>query len=127
MSKKILVVDDNADTVGMLKTFLEKAGFEVGSAPNGQEGYQKAQELMPDLILLDIMMPTMDGFTMNQHLKQNSKTQNIPVIIISARGGMAPLFEADPKTRIDGYLVKPFRSEALLKKIEEVLASDRHE
>ena len=87
MPKKILVVDDNKDTVAMIKTLLEKAGFDVATAPDGQEGYRKAQEVMPDMILLDIMMPIMDGFTMNKLLKENSQTEKIPVIIIS---GLVP-------------------------------------
>lgn len=110
----------------MIKTLLEKAGFEVATASDGQEGYRKAQEVMPDMILLDIMMPIMDGFTMNKLLKKNTRTQYIPVIIVSARAGMAPLFEADPNSRIEGYMIKPFRTEALLMKIEEVFKSTNH-
>jgi CheY-like chemotaxis protein len=120
MGKKILVVEDNRDTVDMLKAILEKAGYTVETAFNGEEGYRKAQAFLPDIILLDIMMPIMDGFTMNQHLKQNPQTKEIPVIIASARSGMAPLFATTAGPQIEGYMVKPFSASVLLMKIEEV-------
>jgi DNA-binding response OmpR family regulator len=120
MARKILVVEDNRDTVAMMKLSLEKAGYIVDTAFNGEEGYRKAQDFLPDIILLDIMMPIMDGFTMNQHLKNNVKTQKIPVIVVSARSGMAPLFDSDKGPQIQGYLVKPVSRNILLMKIEEL-------
>ena len=71
MGKKILVVDDNKETVHSLNFALEKNGYDVVYAYDGQEGYLKAAEIQPDLILLDIMMPVMDGYTMDRHLKEN--------------------------------------------------------
>ena len=127
MTKKILVVDDNEDTVMLMKRVLEKEGYETVTAYNGLEGYQKAQQTHPDLILLDIMMPIMDGFTMNQHLKGNPETQNIPVIIISARSGMAPMFETEKGVPIQGYMVKPVSSKVLLVKIEELFKAKTNE
>jgi CheY-like chemotaxis protein len=117
MRKKVLVVDDNEGTVGWMKQILEKEGFEVIAAYNGQEGYQKAQETIPDAILLDIMMPIMDGYTMNQRLKENPYTQHIPVIVISALSGMR---ETGKEAPIQGYMVKPVSSKVLLFKLDEV-------
>jgi CheY-like chemotaxis protein len=125
MDKKVLVVDDNVDTVDLVKRVLQKEGYEVLTAFNGLDGYQRAQETQPDLILLDIMMPIMDGFTMNQHLKGNPKTENIPVIIISARSGMAPMFETENGPPIQGYMVKPVSSKVLLLKLEEVFKASQ--
>lgn len=125
-AKKILVVDDQADTVAILRMMLEKAGYDVTSASNGLEGSHKAQEVLPDVILLDIMMPIMDGYTMNRLLKGNAKTERIPVIIVSARPPeKTPVMGTDPGMRIDGYMVKPFQKEALLMKIEEVFSTRR--
>ena len=120
MSKRILVVDDNLDTVTALQQVLEKAGYAVEVARNGEEGCTKTLSSRPDLILLDIMMPIMDGYTMNQKLKENPETRDIPVIIISARSGMAPVFKAQKGPPIQGYLVKPVSSKVLLLKIDEV-------
>ena len=117
MNKKLLVVDDNKDTVELMQHVLEKAGYEVVAAYNGQEGYQKAQETRPDAILLDIMMPIMDGYTMNQRLKENPYTQHIPVIVISALSGMR---ETGKEAPIQGYMVKPVSSKVLLFKLDEV-------
>ena len=118
--KKILVVDDNKDTVTTMKMVLEKAGYAVSVAFNGQEGYERAQTVMPDAILLDMMMPIMDGYTMNQYLKRNPSTKDIPVIVISARGGMAPMFDVKNGTQVEDYMVKPVNSRALLMRIEEL-------
>jgi CheY-like chemotaxis protein len=121
MAKKILVVDDNKETVHSLNFALEKNGYEVVYAYDGQEGYLKAAEITPDLILLDIMMPVMDGYTMNRHLKENPATQFIPVIIITAKKGASPLFGPDAETRVTACLTKPFAFRDLLSKIHEIL------
>ena len=120
MGKKILVVDDNPDTVAMMRQLLEKEGYELSVAYNGEEGYRQARVVLPDMILLDIMMPIMDGYTMNLYLKERPETQNIPVVVISARSGMAPMFETEKGAPIQGYMVKPVNSKVLLLKIEEV-------
>jgi two-component system cell cycle response regulator len=117
MSKKVLVVDDNEGTVNWMKQILEKEGYEVASAYNGMDGYQQALKIRPDAILLDIMMPIMDGYTMNQHLKENPDTRTIPVIIISALRSIRATEKSVP---IEGYLVKPVSSNVLLVKLDEV-------
>ena len=121
MSKKCLVVDDNIETVDILKLILEKAGYEVHWAYDGQKGLELAKKILPDIILLDIMMPVMDGCTMFKHLKEDIPTQNIPVIIITARSGMAPMFDAGIGVPVQGYLVKPFERKVLIQAIENAL------
>lgn len=123
--KKILIVDDNQDTVATLRLVLERAGYQVETAGNGQEGFQKALACLPDAILLDIMMPIMDGCTMNEELQRHPAAREIPVIIISARSGMAPLFTGPESAGIKGYLVKPFRAEDLLMKLREIFDGGR--
>lgn len=121
MSKKCLVVDDNIETVDIVSFLLKKAGYDVVAAYDGEKGLSAAQTILPDLILLDIMMPVMDGLTMNQHLKEDPKTQKIPVIIMTARSGMEPMFQGTKGPPIQGYLVKPFSQKELLKRIDDLI------
>jgi len=121
MPKKCLVVDDNPETVDIVSTILKKAGYEVLAAYDGEKGLSAARMSLPDVILLDLMMPVMDGYTMNQRLKEGSDTRNIPVIVITARSGMEPMFESGKGYPIQGYLVKPFSRNELLERIEAVL------
>lgn len=121
MPKKILVIDDNKETVMSLNFALEKAGYQVGYAYDGQEGYMKALEFLPDLIILDVMMPVMDGFTMNRHLKENPQTRNIPVVIITAKSGVVPPPQDRPEMKADAYIKKPFFFNEILMRIREIL------
>jgi CheY-like chemotaxis protein len=121
MPKKCLVVDDNVETVDIVSFILKKAGYEVLTAYDGEQGLKVAQENLPDLILLDLMMPVMDGYTMNEHLKEDPRTKNIPVIIATAKGGMEPMFENTKGAPIQGYLVKPFSQKELLNRIDALL------
>jgi len=118
MPKTCLVVDDNVETVDIVRHILEKAGYEVLAAYDGQMGLDSAKKNHPDVILLDLMMPVVDGYTMNKHLKGDLTTRDIPVIIISARSGMAPMFNDGKGPGIRGYLVKPFSSKELLQMID---------
>jgi CheY-like chemotaxis protein len=123
MPKKCLVVDDNPETVDIVCTILKKAGYLVLEAYDGEKGLAAAQATLPDLILLDIMMPVMDGLAMNQRLKEDPKTRDIPVIIMTARSGMEPMFQGPKSSTIQAYLVKPFSQKELLKRISEILGN----
>src|SRR5438876_1049009 len=120
MPKKVLLIDDNKETVMSLHFALEKAGYQVDYAYDGQEGYTKAVEVNPDLIILDIMMPVMDGFTMNRHLKENPQTRTIPVIIITAKSGVPPP-DGSKEAVASAYIKKPFYFNQILMKIKEIL------
>jgi CheY-like chemotaxis protein len=121
MAKKILIVEDNPDTVAMIHLLLENAGYAVAIAYDGQEGLEQARALNPDLILADIMMPRMDGLVMNQRLKEDPKTKDIPIVMISAHDGMRALFDNTLGTRVEDYLVKPVNSKILLAKLKALL------
>ncbi len=120
MAKKILVVDDERDLVETITFRLEAAGYEVSSAFDGQEGLEKAREIKPDLILLDVMMPKMDGYQVCRMLKFDDDYKNIPIIMLTARGQ-----EQDKKTGgdvgADDYITKPFDSKDLLARIQKML------
>ena len=116
--KKILIVDDEIDFINMIKIRLEAKDYEVLGANDGQEGLKVAQDEKPDVILLDILMPGKDGYTMIRELKLNDDTKDIPVIVVTAKTGMSDLFKVEG---IDNYLVKPFDDKELLRRIEKVL------
>ncbi len=120
MDKKrlILVVDDEADVVSVLSKRLEDSGYEVMAASDGQEGLQKINKEKPDLIILDIGMPRMDGYTLMRELKSNADFKSIPVIVLTARGQMQDLFKMEG---VKDYMTKPFKSEELLERIKKLL------
>lgn len=119
--EKILIAEDEKDIVFIMKTVLEKENYQVSEAFDGQETLEKVEKDKPDLILLDIMMPKVDGITVNRMLKKNPQTKDIPIIVITARGETRKIFQKKNEAKIDVYLEKPFPMELLLQKIKEVL------
>jgi DNA-binding response OmpR family regulator len=120
IKKKILVVDDEPDLVSTLKMRLEAAGFEVITADNGTLGYERAKADSPDLIILDLMLPGMDGFQICRLLKFDQQYKGIPVIMLTAQGQKEDR-EWGQKVGADCYITKPFDAKALLDKIKELL------
>jgi len=120
MKKKILIVDDEAQLVEMLKLRLESCGYEALTALDGQVGLDRAKKDRPDLIILDLMLPKIDGYKICRMLKFDEKYKSIPIVMFSARAQ-----ESDEKlgyeVGADAYIVKPFESSVLLAKIKELL------
>lgn len=116
---KILVVDDERDVVELLKFLLEKDGYSVVTAYNGREALTVTNENQPDLILLDVMMPEMDGYTVQTQLLDNPKTREIPIIILTAKGQLRDVFAMSANVR--AYIEKPFDPKTLRAKIQESL------
>ena len=116
---KILIVDDEKDIVEFFGRVFSKEGFEVLSAANGKECLRLAESALPDLILLDINMPEMDGGDVNRYLSGNEKTKAIPVIFLS--GLITENEEGNIKGQI--YISKSSSKEEIIKKIKSVLAS----
>src|SRR3972149_1065256 len=117
MTKTVLVVDDEARLVDLVRAYLSQPGYRVASAPNGREALFVARQEKPDLIVLDLMMPEMDGYTFLQH---HRRERNTPVIVLTARD------DQDDKVvglelGADDYLTKPFRPRELLARIRAVL------
>ncbi len=117
-AKKILIVDDEKNFVDVLKTRLESTGYQVVSAGDGDEGVTKAREEKPDLILLDVMMPKIDGYTALKLLKDDKATKDIPVLILTCKEKMGDLFTAEG---VRGYIVKPYDREHLLTTIKQII------
>ena len=120
MKKKILVVDDETDTLQMITVRLEKSGYTVVSAVDGEECLEKAAGEKPDLILLDVLLPHLSGFMTCKRLKENAETKEIPIIMVTALFGnfiRKKGLEVGAK-----YLIsKPYDPKDLLWEIEDVL------
>ncbi|MBI1871085.1 MAG: response regulator [Chlamydiae bacterium] len=120
MAIRILIIEDEVTMAGLIKKRLESHGYEAETAFDGESGLKKARENCPDLILLDIMLPKIDGYKVCRLLKFDDKYKSIPIILLTALGQ-----ESDVATGkdvgADGYLLKPFDGEKLLAKIEELL------
>jgi len=116
--KKILIIDDEIELVNLVKIRLEANGYEVATANSGLEGLSQAISGLPDLVILDIAMPEMDGYTTLQKLKEEAKTKNIPVIMLTAHSKMESLFEMEG---VSDYIVKPFEPQDLLSRVNKVL------
>lgn len=121
--KKILVVDDEPDIVSMLKLRLEAAGYEVLSALDGNAGYEKAKLELPDLIILDLMLPGIDGYKICRLLKFDTKYRHIPIIMLTARGQQEDR-DWGEKAGADFYFTKPFDGKELLDKIKKLLQKE---
>jgi two-component system alkaline phosphatase synthesis response regulator PhoP len=121
MRKKILVVDDDAELVELVCFNLKQAGYATGTAANGVDAIKKARSLMPDLIVLDVMMPELDGFAVCEILRRDSTTASIPIMMLTALsselGRMAGLGSG-----ASDFLTKPFSPRLLITRIEELLS-----
>lgn len=119
--KKILIADDRSEVVELVKVALEGENYQILSASDGREALEKIRKMRPDLILLDIIMPKMDGFEVLENLTNNSKTKDIPVIMLTAKGQKVDE-QKGRRLGAQDYVVKPFSPSHLLNKIEEMLA-----
>jgi DNA-binding response OmpR family regulator len=117
---KVLIIDDEIDLVETMTFRLESAGYEVINAFDGLEGLDKARAENPDIILLDVMMPKMDGYHVCRMLKFDEKYRHIPIIMLTARGQ-----EQDKATglevKADLYMTKPFESSELMTNIKKLI------
>ena len=122
MAKKILAVDDERHIVRLVQINLEKEGYEVVTASNGREALEKVDSEKPDLVLMDIMMPEMDGFEALKRLKDNSATAGIPVIMLTAKAQDADVFRGW-QSGVDLYLTKPFNPMELITFVKRIFES----
>lgn len=122
MAKKILAVDDEKHIVRLVQINLQKAGYEVATAGTGREALERVGEFGPDLIVMDVMMPEMDGFEALKKLKENPDTRDIPVIMLTAKAQDADVFRGW-QSGADLYLTKPFNPAELLSFVKRLLAN----
>lgn len=122
MPKAILVADDDPDILGIVSMSLETQGYTVYKATNGREAVDSAREHLPDLVLMDMMMPVLSGYEAVCELKADATTRDIPVVGLSAKA-MTTDMERASGAGVDGYITKPFRIAQVLAVVQEYLAS----
>ena len=117
---KILIAEDEQDIRELITFTLRFAGHEITATTNGEEAYQKALEVLPDLILMDVRMPRMTGYEACENLKANDKTKDIPVVFLSAKGQESEV-NTGMAAGAEEYILKPFSPDQLTKRISTVL------
>lgn len=120
--KRVLIVDDEEEIRGLIKDKLEKNGYQVLTAANGEEALTISKINLPDLILLDIVMPRLDGYSTCTKLKEDSQTKNIPIVFLTGKD-LTPegIMERCKTLGASGYIPKPSTLKELLDKVKEVI------
>ncbi|NOY97686.1 MAG: response regulator transcription factor [Chloroflexi bacterium] len=119
--KRILCVEDEPEMVDLIRLILNRRGFEVKGANGGIEGLEMIRNDPPDLVLLDLMMPDMDGWEVYQQMKANELTRHIPVIVVTAKAQNIDKVLGLHIAKVDDYIAKPFSPQDLLNSVEKVL------
>ena len=121
--KSILCVEDEPEMIDLIRLILGRRGFEVRGAAGGVEGLKIIRQDPPDLVLLDLMMPDMDGWEVYQQMKADEKTKNIPVIVVTAKAQSIDKVLGLHIAKVDDYITKPFSPQDLMSSVEKVLKS----
>ena len=121
MTRKVLIVDDELNIVTALEFLLQKSGYEVMAAQNGDEALQRVESFAPDLVLLDVMMPRISGYEVCRRMRERPEWKHIKIIMLSAKGREAEVSKG-VSLGADLYVTKPFSNNELVGKIGELLA-----
>ncbi|WP_159789968.1 response regulator transcription factor [Sodalinema gerasimenkoae] len=121
MSDKLLLVDDEPGLREAVQAYLSQSGFTVDVATNGQEGWERLQQDIPDLVVTDIMMPEVDGYQLLKQMREDPRLKSIPVVFLTARGMTSDRIQGY-QARCDAYISKPFDPDELVAVVENLLA-----
>lgn len=124
-TKRVVCVEDEPEMIDLFKLILSRRGFEVVGANGGRAGLEAVRQQKPDIVLLDLMMPDMDGWEVYQHLKADPATKDIPVIVVTAKAQSIDKVLGLHIAKVDDYISKPFSPQELLDSIENVLARQK--
>jgi two-component system alkaline phosphatase synthesis response regulator PhoP len=119
MSKKVLVVDDEPEMLNLMKFTLEQGKYEVVTCDTGRNAWAAIIDNKPDLILLDVMLPGIDGYSLQIKISQDDLTKGIPIVIMTALEPSRTLFKKFEQVK--GFMTKPFKTDDLLQKVEEII------
>jgi two-component system response regulator VicR len=119
--KRIMIVDDEPDTVDLVKLVLETEGYETSVAYSGQEALDKINVERPDLVLLDIMMPQLDGWAVRKEIVENEDTKDIPVVMLTAKAQPLDKMIGLHVVGVTDYITKPFGRQELIDRVRKVL------
>jgi DNA-binding response OmpR family regulator len=120
--RRIVCIEDEPEMIELIQLILNRRGFEVLGAPGGKEGLRMVRELHPDLVLLDLMMPDMDGWEVYQQMKAEESTHNIPVIIVTAKAQNIDKVLGLHIAKVDDYIAKPFGPQELIDSVEKIFS-----
>ena len=118
----VVCVEDEPEMIDLIRLILSRKGFEVIGADGGKKGLEAIREQKPDLVLLDLMMPDMDGWEVYQQMKADKATREIPVIVVTAKAQSIDKVLGLHIAKVDDYISKPFSPQELLDSVEQVLA-----
>ena len=122
--KKILCIEDEKEMIDLMRLILERRGFDFIGAEGGEEGLDKIRAERPDLILLDLMMPGVDGWEVYRQLKADQELKDTPVIVVTAKAQSIDKVLGLHIARVEDYITKPFGPQELLESINRVLGED---
>ena len=122
MAKRVLIADDEPNIGASLEFLMEQAGFEVKLASNGREALELVASFAPDLLILDVMMPEMNGYEVCQRLKSDPATREVKVVMLSAKGREVEVAKG-LELGADAYVTKPFSTRELVAKVREMLGT----
>ncbi|MBE3119043.1 MAG: response regulator [Candidatus Atribacteria bacterium] len=120
-TKMILCIEDEQEMIDLIRLILSPRGFEIRGANGGKEGLEIIRKYHPDLVLLDLMMPEMDGWEVYQQMKAGEATKNIPVIVVTAKAQSIDKVLGLHIAKVDDFIVKPFSPQELLTSVDKVL------
>ncbi len=122
--KKVVCIEDELEMIELVKLILGRSQFDVTGAVGGREGLAKIAEVKPDLVLLDLMMPEMDGWEVYQKMKASDEMRDIPVIVVTAKAQSIDRVLGLHIARVDDYITKPFGPQELLESVERVISNN---
>jgi two-component system response regulator VicR len=123
--KLILCIEDEEEMIDLIRLILTRRGFDVRGANGGKAGLEIIRTEHPDLILLDLMMPDMDGWEVYQQMKADDATKNIPVIVVTAKAQSIDKVLGLHIAKVDDYIAKPFSPQELLNSVDNVLGKQK--
>jgi DNA-binding response OmpR family regulator len=127
IKKKVVCVEDEPEIIDLIRLILGRKGFDLTGATGGLEGLEAIRRVKPDLVLLDLMMPDMDGWEVYQQLKADPELKGIPVIVVTAKAQSIDKILGLHIAKVDDYVTKPFGPQELLQSVERVLSAKAQE
>jgi two-component system response regulator VicR len=122
---KVVCIEDEPEMIDLVKLILGRKGFDLTGAMGGREGLEAVRRVKPDLVLLDLMMPDMDGWEVYQQMKADRELMDIPVIVVTAKAQSIDKVLGLHIAKVDDYVTKPFGPQELLQSIERVLSKQQ--
>ena len=119
MAKRILIIDDEPEMLNLVRFTLERAGYEVSTCDNGRQAWDTIIKTNPDLLILDVMLPGIDGYSLQIKISQDDLTKGIPIIVLTALEPSKTLFQKF--SQVAGFMTKPFKTEALLDNVQKAI------